>query len=409
MASTARGFAGAWGPLDAARFTDLLLGRAAFAGVPAGGAEATTMRSLAGAGLTGLVGLPVLMLASLLLHAPLAGPAAIALGYLAAAKALAQKLPRRAAAWSFGASAALALWGLFVFALAGPFSTAGLVSVLLAPLFAASPALARRLLRDRADPVPDAARTRAACLDQLAPSEPVLFLDDEGTILCATQAGRRMLRLGCGAVGGDVSRLFGIAERPALLAALARCRTDGEEAILMLRREREAGLLTATIASGADGGVTLRLAAGEEVVERVQAAATATACDATPPTGAAHHDLREAIDFALQRLPNEAAKRINLACEASGIRVAADRRLCRHLAHRMIEAALAAAAPGSEITVAARSLKGAVLLRVGFEGPAPADMARLAALADLAGGSLVAERAAGRSSISLRLASAAAR
>jgi hypothetical protein len=408
MASTARGFAGAWGPLDAARFTDLLLGRAAFAGGPAGGAEATTMRSLAGAGLTGLVGLPVLMLASLLLHAPLAGPAAIALGYLAAAKALAQKLPRRAAAWSFGASAALALWGLFVFALAGPFSTAGLVSVLLAPLFAASPALARRLLRDRADPVPDAARTRVACLDQLAPSEPVLFLDDEGTILCATQAARRILRLGGGAIGGDVSRLFGIADRPALLAALARCRADGEEATLMLRREREAGLLTATIARGADGGVTLRLAAGEELVKPVWTPATATACDATPPAGP-HHDVREAIDFALQRLPNEAAKRINLACEASGIRVAADRRLCRHLAHRMIEAALAAAAPGSEITVAARSLKGAVLLRVGFEGPAPADMARLAALADLAGGSLVAERAAGRSSISLRLASAAAR
>src|SRR5687768_4964460 len=63
-------------------------------------AELLTARALAGAGLTALALLPVLMLASLALQAPLAGPAAIALGYLAVAHALAVRRRRRAAALS---------------------------------------------------------------------------------------------------------------------------------------------------------------------------------------------------------------------------------------------------------------------------------------------------------------------
>jgi hypothetical protein len=110
-------------------------------------ADPAVAQSLASAGLTGLVGLPFLLIASVMLETPLAGPAAIALGYLASARALALSRPGRAAAWSAAVLAGLVAWTLLPFATGdAPATAPELSAVLLAPLFAAAPAFARVLL-----------------------------------------------------------------------------------------------------------------------------------------------------------------------------------------------------------------------------------------------------------------------
>jgi hypothetical protein len=110
-------------------------------------ADAAAVKALASAGLGGLVGLPFLMLASAFLETPLAGPAAIALGYLASARALAMRRPRRAMGWSLVVAAGLLAWPLVLFAMGDPPATVPeLTAVLLAPVFAAAPAFARHVL-----------------------------------------------------------------------------------------------------------------------------------------------------------------------------------------------------------------------------------------------------------------------
>src|SRR5687767_8629059 len=100
-------------------------GRSARGSLPA---ELLTARALAGAGLTALALLPVLMLASLALQAPLAGPAAIALGYLAVAHAIAVRRPRRAAALSIAVLSGFVAWTLlFLLVGQGPLSWGGLI------------------------------------------------------------------------------------------------------------------------------------------------------------------------------------------------------------------------------------------------------------------------------------------
>jgi hypothetical protein len=132
--------------LDVSRLLAAVLpGRGRSAGEDAG--KAAVAQSLASAGLSGLVGLPFLMLASVMLETPLAGPAAIALGYLGSARALALCRPGRAAAWSAAVFAGLVAWTLLPFATGdGPSSAPELSAVLLAPLFAAAPAFARFIL-----------------------------------------------------------------------------------------------------------------------------------------------------------------------------------------------------------------------------------------------------------------------
>ena len=67
-------------------------------------------RSLASVGLGALIGLPLLLLASVALGAPLAGPAAISLGYLATARALVERHMRSAMFWSVAVVLALVAW-----------------------------------------------------------------------------------------------------------------------------------------------------------------------------------------------------------------------------------------------------------------------------------------------------------
>ena len=130
-----------------------------------------TAQALATVGAAALIGLPILMLASLLLHAPLAAPPAIALGYLATARALALHDPRQAALWTVAVLSGLIGWTL-IYPLTGEhaLSGAGLVAVLLAPLFAAAPALVRRLGRAKEDAAREAALADIDCIEALAPA-----------------------------------------------------------------------------------------------------------------------------------------------------------------------------------------------------------------------------------------------
>ncbi|MDQ3558064.1 MAG: hypothetical protein M3453_02545 [Pseudomonadota bacterium] len=122
--------------------TALLLPRAKLA------PELVDARSLMAVGTAGLLALPALMLASIPLDAPLAGPAAISLGYLAIARAIVAHRPRRAAAWSAAVLAGFVAWTVLVLTdKGGGLSGAYLAAGLLAPGFAAAPALVRRFTR----------------------------------------------------------------------------------------------------------------------------------------------------------------------------------------------------------------------------------------------------------------------
>jgi len=144
-------------PLDPRSMLD-----AAFSGQPpheAGGRllsrDDLVVRSLRGAGLAALLGLPLLLLASLMLDAPIAGPALIASGYLGIAFALQLNRPAQAAAISGIVLSGLFAWLLLCLASGAiPMAGPGLTAALLAPLFASAPTLARLVIASRADRAP---------------------------------------------------------------------------------------------------------------------------------------------------------------------------------------------------------------------------------------------------------------
>ena len=296
--------------------------------------------ALAASGLAALVALPFLILTSLALGAPFAAPAAIALGYLVVAHATVFRQPRRAAAWSFGVFSGLAGWTFLLASTIGvPPSAAGLAALLIAPLFAVAPALARSLLSPGAGRGSGAAPRRAAL------------------------AGR--------SVGADAP-----------------------EPIAILPAADPA-------ASHQTGASTVRAAA-------------------SPQPAALRCDMQEAISFALQRVgPKAKTGGVALICEGeSDVAVASDRALCRRIVHTILDSALARSRPGDAVTVAARNLRGAVLLRVTLssarETVADAlalqqspEFLALASIIDDAGGTIVFDGAAAGATISVRLASAA--
>ena len=385
-------------------------------------------RALASVGATALIGLPLLMLASLILHAPLAGPAAIALGYLATARALTLRDPQSASVWSFAVLAGLIGWTL-LYSIAGdePFSGAGLVAVLLAPVFAAAPALARRLGRPRADASRAAALTDVACLDQLAPSESVLVLDGSGRLLAATRSGQKDLRLSAGAAGTDITRLFHLLDRPVLLDALRSCAGETAQVDAVLRLEAQGDgperCIAATFRGGRDGAVTMRIhsiaagaplpiAKGDET-PRGTASAEARTGGVTAPAC----DVADALEFALQRAAAIAAARgVALVCDAEP-RLAAicERRVCRQILCRLIECAVGSAAGGS-VAISARRLKGVVLVRLSLSTGEPGgamrlqqalDSSALRELIDQAGGTMLVEDSSEGANVTVRLASGA--
>jgi hypothetical protein len=103
----------------------------------------TTARAFRAAGLAALVTLPFLLLASLASGVPLAGPSVIASGYLCIAFAIASRRSRQAALLTGVVLAGLVAWSLLCFFTEAAPNSWAVSAALLAPLFAAAPALVR--------------------------------------------------------------------------------------------------------------------------------------------------------------------------------------------------------------------------------------------------------------------------
>jgi hypothetical protein len=387
-----------------------------------------TARALTGAGLTAMALLPVLMLASLAVQAPLAGPAAIALGYLAVAHATAVRRPRRAAALSIAVLSGFVAWTLLFFLVGeGPLTWGGLIAVSLAPLFAAAPALARRLAAPKADPGQDATLAHIACLDRFAPSEAVLFLDGSGVLLAGTQAGLSSLGLSADAIGMDVTRRFQLLDRAMLVAAIGRCQTSEGPVEMALRlggvgcAER---LIAASLASTSPWRLAMRIhqiAARKTEAAPKQPGQGPASLEVTRSSAHPGCDVGEAIAFALRHAHAKArAKRIRISCDGQvEVVAAADRRVSRAILSTLLENAIDCSSPDASMILAARASKGAALVRISFTAdPANAalmerlrrslDQTAVPEMVDQVGGSLLVEADGATARAGFRLALPAA-
>jgi hypothetical protein len=421
MASTARQTAREfWTP----RYRRAL---AAFAGpgLPAfraAGAAEPTARALANAGLAALLLLPLLLLASLVLDAPLAVPAAIALGYLAMAHAIEFRRPRRAAALSAAVLTGFVAWTLLVLLIGeGPLSWGGLIAVSLSPLFAAAPALARRLAALRTDPAREAVRIDLRCLDPFSPSEPVIVLDERGTVLGARQAGFAALGLDPGETAQDVARRFQLVDRPTLLQAIERCAGGGEPVGAVLSLE-EGGRVGIELTPDSPGLVLMRV---DQIVAQVAEETASGPGDGEIPIGAVPEasgcDLGEALAFAISHAaPKARARGVRIASVFfDDIAAAVERRTSRIIVNALLDDAVTCSAADTKIDIAARRTRGAVLVRISFEpDPSDFDVAErlrgiiahraVAELVDRARGSLLVEPPNTFGMVGIRLALPAA-
>jgi hypothetical protein len=397
-------------------------------GASGGPAELLTVRALTSAGLAALLLLPLLMLLSLLAQAPLAGPAAIALGYLAMAHAIAFRRPRRAALLSMAVLSGFVAWTLFFFmAGEGPLSWGGLAAVSLAPLFAAAPALARRLAAFRADPDEDSALADIACLERLAPSEAVLFLDGRGTLIGATRAGLASIGLSGNGVGVDMAREFELADRAMILQAIQRCQACAKPVDLVLRLRGGHGterLVGASMASTSRKRVimSIRELAPRQMGGEPNRDAGEAAISPTPATGAEPGcDLAEAIAFAMRHAQAGArGKRVSIRCDSpTTLAAAAEQRVSRAVVAALLDNAVKCSGFDTTIAIAARVTRQVALVRVSLQ-PDPDDSEAVGRLrraldqravpemVDRAGGSLLVEAASASGTVGIRLALPAA-
>jgi hypothetical protein len=381
---------------------------------PAG--DLAVARALASVGLGGLVALPFLMLASVALGSPLAAPAAIALGYLPCARELALARPGRAMLWAAAVLSGLVAWTLAPLLIgAGEPPGPDLGATFFAPVFAAAPALARRLIAVRPDR--PTARQMAECLDRMAPSEAVLFVSRGGMLSAGTRAGLAALRLPGEADDVDVARCFDVMERPALLDALALCENEEAPIEIVLTESAGAGRapLVATISPGPQSLRTMRIRPAERA-ESVGLPDAAVSCPADEAPGQVPRPISSIdrdVEFAIRTVG--ATARDNgaiLVCDIEpGLQAVGDDRSCRRMLALMLRSALTGGA-ATELT--ARRVKAVVLLRVSAACDRPDDLwdvdtaASIAEIADRLGGSAVVEHSAGRQRMSVRLALAAA-
>ena len=389
--------------------------------------EAGAALRAAAVGFGGLVALPVLLIASLVLEAPFAAPAAIALGYLPAARAALRGEMRQAGRWSLAVLAGLLCWTIVFLANGDGWSTAELGAALLVPLFALAPIVVGIVGRRRAGAVAEA-RADAACLEALAPGEAVLFVDPCGALLTGTRAGFAALGLASEGIANLADGVV-IADRLRLLDAVAAAVAQHRPIDLIVTASREnaehpvAPSLSLSLSPGRGGAIAVRVRetapsvvphASAVPVAPMQSPALAVA-GATPRCS-----VREAVGFAMRRVAPEAKKRgVTLIFRGAGDAGAAcDTTLCRRIVVLGLETGAAAGAPGAAIDIGVRRLKGVVLVRLacpldeGAAAPAAAEFeARirrtgLRELVDQAGGSLLVERPDGAVGLAIRLPSA---
>jgi hypothetical protein len=384
-----------------------------------GGGDLEVARALASVGLGGLVLLPLLMLASLALESPLAGPAAIALGYLPCARELALARPRRAMMWAAAVLAGLVAWTLAPFLIGGgepPGPAIG--AAFFAPIFAAAPALARHIIAPKQAPEGASARQMAECLDRMAPSEAVLFVSRAGTLSAGTRAGLAALELPSEAADVDVARCFDVMDRPALLDALALCENEDAPVEVTLTRSDNEGdaSLIATISTGPQSLRTLRIrpadiAAGEAVPDESRGAGHQNAGPARERPGPICRIERD-LAFAIRSVAATArGNGATLICDIErGLMAVGDDRSCRRMLGLILGPAVRAGK--AQIEVAGRRVKGVVLLRVSVATSGAGDIwdtekaALIAEIADQLGGTALVEHSPERQRVSVRLVSA---
>ncbi len=381
-----------------------------------------TARAVASAGLAALFTLPLLLLSSVVMAVPLAVPAAIGLGYLAMSHALAAQHRRRAALINAVVLCGLVGWLLlFLLVREGQLSRGGLTAALMAPLFAAAPAFARSIIAPRrgrpASAAPilrDAALDRVACLDEFAPSEPVLILDGEGTVLATTSAARKILRVLPDAFEHHINSFFDSNDLLLLLDAIDRCKRRSEPIGVDLDVGGETPgvekAFTAIFSVCDDGTVAMRLQKRpalepSPIAVKEDAAPSPAGTQATKPAIAPSCDIGEALAFALRHVgPKADAKRVRLTSVAEAdIAATCDRQVGRRILHYLIDNALNGSEAGGAVRVLARRLRGVVLLRVASvlgadasdaEGRSddPLDVTALRSLVEGAGGTLIVDR-----------------
>ena len=377
-------------------------------------------RAVACSGLGALFLLPVLMLLSLVLGAPLAVPAAIALGFLVSSYALAKRHRRGAAAVNGAVLTGLVAWSLFALIPGEEPSPVGLAAALLAPFFAATPAFARFAMAPRSDAAARAAIRNADCLDRLAPNESVLVVRRDATLLAATSRARAALDLMADAVGDDVTRRFGLLDRPGLFGAIARAQPRAAPIALVLQNTPVRGgtAWTAHVAAMESGAVLIRLT-GTPIADTVSrnaslAAGADVALTAPGTEDGPVTDLTEAAAFALRHAEKRARSlRVTLTCDLeAGLAARCEPQLGRRVVWLMLERALACARPGDSLHLTGRTLRSVALLRLDL-GSHDRDQARdsgardaltaLTQVLDQAGGTAVAETIAGGPRLSVRL------
>lgn len=381
-------------------------------------AEDTTRRAVACSGVIALLGLPFLMLASVALDAPLAAPAAIAVGYLAMSHAPIFRGNGNAAVNAL-VPAGLVVWLLAFMISQDRLSEAGLAAALMAPFFAAVPAMARVALPLRADAALSVARERTACLDTLAPHEEVLVVRRDGTLLAATRAAQASLRLSETAIGADVGRCFRLLDKPKLSDAIARCPAGDASMEMSLCGEafsaRDARSYTAKLSSTEGDVISIRLLPVEthrdSAAMTEQSALGGAASDDAAIAERAACDVGEALAFVARRSKgalHSSGNELQLSVE-DDLFARCEPQTVRRILHLMIDGALAEGAAANTLAISARALKGVVLLRLtcAKDGERPtAERARLSALADAAdaaGGSLVVDDLPEELRLSVRL------
>jgi hypothetical protein len=330
-----------------------------------------TAQAVACSGLAALLGLPILLLASVVLGAPLAAPAAIALGYLAMSYALVSDHPRSAAVINTIVLVGLVAWSLGLLLVGEELSRGALAAALLAPAFAAAPALARIAIAPRRDRAVSIARRNTTCLDQMAPGQAVLVVRRDGTLLAATQAACTELSIPADP-SGDVGHYISLVDRPKLSDAIASCQLGAPAVEVMLQGVGAAGVAGAGFAaevSGSEGEtVSIRLRTVEPhspAVEAPPEAPCETASLSADRSGPAC-DLGEAADFAVRHVEQiTRSKDVALTSAVEeGVTTACERQICRRIFVLMIEGALTGSHPGDALHLTGRAMRGVALLRV---------------------------------------------
>jgi hypothetical protein len=376
-----------------------------------------TARAIAGAGLAALSMLPLLLLSSVLFAAPLAVPAAIGVCYLAVSRALSGQRVRRANLINSGILLGLIGW-LIGFLLTGeePLSYEGLLVALMAPAFAAAPAVARLLIarRTTSNAAVDldlrrAASTRVADLETLTPAVPLLVLDQSATVLAASQAARTELGLLPDAFEHALAGLLNPKEVGRVLEAIGRCRREAGPISLDLTFETIDAdkCLRAMLSPFGDGSVAMRIRERDVIESRAavsdkEPAGPARAVTPSKNLEAAIADIGEAAAFALQHSSRKSkARALRLTSDFKcAIAAECDRQVARRIARLLIGAALDACEVGGAVHVETRPLKGVALLRTitspwkrametATSSDNKADMTALQALVDGVGGTLV--------------------